>query len=86
MSTSAMKKHEQLASAPKARSKSKAALAREKRGYAYLTTERLISEAQKAGKEAAAKSMEVMGYIMISQDGWVVKQFKDGTIEKVEEL
>ena len=81
-----MEKQEQLAPAPKSKSKSKAAIAREKRGYAYLTTERFVSEAQKAGKKAAAQSMEAMGYIMVSQDGWVVKQFKDGTIEKVEEL
>lgn len=81
-----MEKQEQLAPAPKSGSKSKAAIAREKRGYAYLTTARFVSEARKAGKKAAAQSMEAMGYIMVSQDGWVVKQFKDGTIEKVEDL
>jgi hypothetical protein len=33
--------------------------------------------------EAAKETMDVMGYNVIAQDGWVVKIFKDNRVEKI---
>ncbi len=71
---------------PESDAKSKSAAARAKRGYAYLRTDRFISEAKKAGKAGAQRSMDALGYVVISLDGWVVKKYKDGTIEKLEKI
>jgi hypothetical protein len=53
---------------------------------AYLTKRILVSVARKAFTKAAKESMEVMGYIVIAQDGWVVKKYADGRIEKLEPI
>ncbi|MCF2502457.1 hypothetical protein L0663_03650 [Dyadobacter sp. CY107] len=55
-------------------------------GYAYLTKRLLVSKAQQAGKIAAKRAMEIMGYVVTVKDGWVVKLYEDGTVEKLEEL
>lgn len=55
-------------------------------GYAYLTKRTLLSKARSAGKVAAKSAMEIMGYVVTVQDGWVVKQHDDGRIEKMREL
>lgn len=40
--------------------------------------------AAKAGiRKAAVETMEVMGYLIIAQDGWLVKKFADGRIERL---
>lgn len=51
-----------------------------------LTIEILQKAATEAFTEAAARTMEVMGYNVIAQDGWVVKIFPDGSIEKILKL
>ena len=34
-------------------------------------------------KEEYEKAMKAHGYVIIAQDGWVVKKMKDGTIKKL---
>jgi len=52
----------------------------------YLTKRRLVSAARTGIRNAAANTMDVMGYTVVAQDGWVVKKYADGTIEKLEPL
>lgn len=52
----------------------------------YLTTRLLTRLTTKAFREASIEAMKVMGYIVIEQDGWIVKKFEDGHIEKMHEL
>ena len=42
--------------------------------------------AKKAFGDAAKETMEVMGYNVIAEDGYVVKVFKDGTKERIEKI
>jgi hypothetical protein len=49
----------------------------------YLTKRRLASAAQSGIRKAAAETMEVMGYTVIADNGWVVKKFADGRIERI---
>lgn len=53
---------------------------------AYLTTRILLREAKKAVKAASEDAMERMGYIVKAEDGWVVKEYKDGTIERIKQI
>jgi hypothetical protein len=48
-----------------------------------LTKSFLETAAQKSMEEAAEETIEVMGYNVIAQDGWVVKVFKDKHVEKI---
>jgi len=49
----------------------------------YLTKRLLVSAAKRGIREAAEETMQVMGYNVIAKDGWLVKIFADGTIEKI---
>ncbi len=49
----------------------------------YLTKRLLVSAAKRGIRKAAAETMQIMGCNVIAKDGWVVKIFADGTIEKI---
>jgi len=36
--------------------------------------------------ELTKKAMETMGYIVTVKDGWVVKIYKDNTVERISQL
>ena len=52
----------------------------------YLTKRLLKRGSKKAFKLASKEAMEANGYVVIVVDGWVVKEFADGKIEKLEKL
>jgi hypothetical protein len=39
-----------------------------------------------AGKEASANAMEIMGYAIIEEKGWLVKKHSDGHKEKISKI
>jgi hypothetical protein len=51
-----------------------------------LTKEILKQAASVGFSKAAAKTMKVMGYNVIVKDGWLVKKFADGRIQKISKL
>jgi hypothetical protein len=51
-----------------------------------LTIEVLQKAAAEAFSKAASTTMKVMGYNVISKDGWIVKKYADGRIEKISKL
>ena len=51
-------------------------------GYAYLTKRKIVTKAKAAGKAAAKNAMDIMGFVVTTHNGWVVKQFPDGKIER----
>jgi hypothetical protein len=55
-------------------------------GFAYLTKRNTVIKARAAGKKAAKKAMHIMGYVVTTHEGWVVKQFADGTIERITKI
>ncbi len=57
-----------------------------KDGFAYLTKKILVGKAKSAGKIAAKNAMDVMGYVVTVKDGWVVREHRDGSIDKIEKL
>ncbi|MFK7785039.1 MAG: hypothetical protein AB8B56_07980 [Crocinitomicaceae bacterium] len=52
----------------------------------YLTTRIVKSAAQKAFSTASKKAMEDHGYIVVAENGKVVKKFSNGDIEVIEEI
>ena len=55
-------------------------------GFEGLSVEQFIKVLQEAGSDSVKKAMDETGYIVIGLDGWVVKKYKDGTIEKLEKI
>jgi len=53
---------------------------------AYLTKRILISAATSGIRDAAKETMATMGYVVIAEDGWVIRKFADGTREKIEPI
>ena len=53
---------------------------------AYLTTRTIERALSKATRNLTADAMELMGYVITVEDNWVVKKYKDGTIERIEEI
>ncbi len=51
-----------------------------------LTKTILIKAASIGFAKAAAKTMKVMGYNVIVKDGWIVKKFANGRIQKISKL
>jgi hypothetical protein len=49
----------------------------------YLTKRIVVRAARRGIKEASKETMNAMGYNVIAKDGWVVKKFQDGSIEKI---
>jgi hypothetical protein len=52
----------------------------------YLTKRRLSSAASAGIRLAAARTMKVMGYNIVAQDGWVVKIYPDGKVSKIKQF
>ena len=48
--------------------------------------ELLAKLAREAGLAAQKKAMEAMGHIVVAEDGWIVKKYKDGTIEHLSQI
>ena len=52
----------------------------------YLTTERLRSWTNQAFDKASDEAMEVAGHVVRVEEEWIVKEFADGSIEKIKPL
>jgi len=52
----------------------------------YLTKRIVVRAARKGMKAASKATMAAMGYNVIAQDGWVVKKFHDGSVERIEAI
>ena len=51
-----------------------------------MTKRLLVSAAKRGIRKAAEETMQIMGYNVIAQGGWVVKKYADGRIEKIEPI
>lgn len=52
----------------------------------YVTKRLLKRGSKRAFKSASKEAMEANGYVVVVIDGWVVKEFSDGRVEKLEKL
>ncbi len=52
----------------------------------YLTKRLLVSAAKRGIRKAAEETMQIMGYTIIAQNGWIVKKYADGTTEAIEQI
>jgi hypothetical protein len=55
-------------------------------GYAYFTKRTLLRRAHAAGKKAAGAAMDEMGYVVVAENGWVIKKYADGRIENISRI
>lgn len=50
-------------------------------------TKRLVAQASKSVfKKDASKALIDNGYVVIAKDGWIVKEYIDGVIEKIRRI
>lgn len=52
----------------------------------YISTRLVSRKSKRAFQEGAKRAMAANGYVVIVNEGWVVKKFSDGRIEKIEQL
>jgi TRAP-type C4-dicarboxylate transport system substrate-binding protein len=52
----------------------------------YLTTRLLKSAAQKAFREASKKAMKDHGYVVVAENGQIIKKFSNGNVEVLEKI
>ncbi len=55
-------------------------------GYAYLTKRTLVNKARAAITSASNEAMKIMGYVVVAENGWVVRKNADGTTERIEKI
>lgn len=53
---------------------------------AYLTKRITVRKSKLGVKEAAKEAMETVGYVVKALDGWVVKEYHNGTIERIKQI
>jgi hypothetical protein len=70
--------------------KKKRVLSKRKKGVSaeaeYLTKRVLVTAVSRGFRTAAAATMEVQGYNVIAEDGWVVKVYADGRKERIKKI
>lgn len=57
-----------------------------KKTTAYLTKRDLIRVASAAVKKASEASMQIAGYVVKADNGWVVRENMDGSVVKMKKI
>jgi hypothetical protein len=57
-----------------------------KKDIKYISTRLVKRKSSKAFREGAKKAMEINGYVVIAQDGWIVEKHSNGEIVKIKEI
>ncbi len=52
----------------------------------YISTRLVTRKSKSAFQEGARKAMSTNGYVIIAHQGWVVKKYSNGDIERLEKL
>lgn len=52
----------------------------------YISTRLVARKSKIAFQEKARNAMDANGYVVIVNEGWVVKKFADGRVEKIKQL
>ena len=53
---------------------------------AYLTKRILVSVARAAIRKASDSAMDIMGYVVKAENGWVIRVDKDGTRKRLTKI
>lgn len=57
-----------------------------KQENAYLSKRVLVRAASPAFRKASREAMEIKGYVIKAENGWVVREDKDGKITRISQL
>lgn len=52
----------------------------------YISTRLVSRKSKSAFQEGARNAMSTNGYVVIAHEGWVVKKYSNGEIERLEKL
>jgi hypothetical protein len=59
---------------------------RKTKSISYLTKRILVNASRIQGVKASKEAMRVMGYVVVAENGWVVKKYADNSIERISQL
>jgi len=54
--------------------------------FAYFTKRVLVSSARAGGIKASKEAMDLMGHIVVSHKGWIIRKYADGRTEKIKRI
>lgn len=57
-----------------------------KKRLEYISKRLVVRGSEKAFKTAANKAIRVNGYVVVVKDGWVVKEFLNGKVERIKQI
>lgn len=57
-----------------------------KKSVKYITTRLVRSKSSQAFKEGADLAMDTVGYLVVIEEGWVVRKNKDGSTERIKPI
>ncbi|WP_289029271.1 hypothetical protein [uncultured Algoriphagus sp.] len=52
----------------------------------YVTTRLVKRKAKKAFTSGAQQAMESNGFVIVAENGWIVKKTKDGEVQRIKEI
>lgn len=52
----------------------------------YITSRLVSRKSTSAFRKRAKMAMDANGYVIIVEEGWLIKKYSDGSIERLEEL
>ena len=57
-----------------------------KKRLEFISKRLVVRGSEKAFKTAANKAIKVNGYVVVVKDGWVVKEFLNGKVERISKI
>ncbi len=66
--------------------KNKKSTSKIKSQTAYLTKRDIVRVATAAVIKASEQAMETVGYVIKAENGWLVRENKDGSIDRIKEI
>ncbi len=52
----------------------------------YITKRLVVKKSNGEFKRAASKAIQDNGYVIVAKDGWIVKEYLDGNIERIRRI
>lgn len=59
---------------------------KDKNQIAYITKRLVATQSRMAFKEKAQRAMDLIGYTVVAEAGWIVKKTGDGRVTKLKEI
>lgn len=52
----------------------------------HIDARMVSSKSRKAFREGALRAMQLNGYVVVAENGWIIKKYKNGSIERIRQI